>query len=59
MSRLNFTAPRSSSPPEEVIPEGELSCFVPDLCALEDWNHALLDVLRDRDSQSDGHNHKK
>ena len=33
-----------------VLPEGELSSFVSDLCALENWNDARVHVLGDRDS---------
>jgi hypothetical protein len=42
-----------------VLPERELSCFISDLCALEDWNHTVLHFLEHRDSRSYGHNHKK
>lgn len=41
------------------LPEGELSCFVPDFRALQDRNHALTHVLGKRNGDCDGHNHEK
>jgi hypothetical protein len=43
-----------------VLPEGELSYFVSDLCALEDWNDARTHVLGHGDGRySDGDGKKK
>jgi hypothetical protein len=41
------------------VPEGKLSRFVPDLCALEDRDHALTQVLWNRNCYSNGRDNEK
>jgi len=50
----SWTVPRLG-----VLPERELSGFVPDLSALEDWNDAWMYVLGDGDGDCDGDRYKK